>query len=42
MSIDKKNGSDSISKRDLSGIQKSALLLVALDAEAASQIFKHF
>lgn len=39
MSIDKKK--ESLSARDLNGIQKAALLLVALNTEAASMIFKH-
>jgi len=37
---DKINGQD-LSKNDLNGIQKSALLLIALNVETAAQVFKY-
>lgn len=41
MSIANQIDPKTISKNDLNGIQKSALLLIALDVETASQVFKY-
>ncbi len=41
MSIADQKKQDQLSKNDLNGIQKSALLLIALNVETASQVFKY-
>ena len=41
MSITDQKKQDLLSKNDLNGIQKSALLLIALNVETASQVFKY-
>jgi len=41
MSTKQNSTSATISKNDLNGIQKSALLLIALSVETASQVFKY-
>jgi flagellar motor switch protein FliG len=41
MSTSEKIKNKTISKNDLNGIQKSALLLIALNVETASQVFKY-
>ena len=41
MSSSDKLSSGNITKNDLSGHQKAALLLIALDVETASEVFKH-
>ncbi|PID62480.1 MAG: flagellar motor switch protein FliG [Ignavibacteriae bacterium] len=41
MSIANQIDTQITSKNDLNGIQKSALLLIALDVDTASQVFKH-
>ena len=41
MNITEKTNTQEISKNDLNGIQKSALLLIALNVETASLVFKY-